>query len=496
MKLDAHTVSEIFRLRKAEHRTFTEIAYETGVSDRTVRRYLNRPEEMRLETGSAENRVPASCLDAHADLVKRLFGKFGYRPLAVREHLRLNGIKTSARTVQRYMKNHFENPAKKRNYYNELYFEPGEAAQTDFGECGTLQYGGTTRKLVFCVTVLCRSRYMYAEIIPSQKLEQFLSCLRHAAVAWRGVPRKLIVDNCRCAVISHEDSTVEWNSGFAEFCAHYSVKPVACTPRKPTSKGIVERMAGYIKSSFLAVSTFGDLAEANARLAEWLDGTANLRVHKTLKSRPQDVFDLLEKKELMALPQRPHACERVESRHIDSYGRISFEGNLYSVPSFCSTRQVTLKASPELVSIYYKGALAATHTRCYDSGQEIIDPAHVEKTRRALPAAMLQNARADFLRTGGDDAAVFLEELARRCDKVEPELMKLNALIRKYGPDSFRTALRKAIAQQAFRTEYLDWLLTQPEAADGAVRLYIPNSNGQMDIVTPEPNLDIYRMEN
>ena len=46
MRLDDSVVREIFRLRKAEGKSYAAIARATGVSERTVRRRLDRAAEI------------------------------------------------------------------------------------------------------------------------------------------------------------------------------------------------------------------------------------------------------------------------------------------------------------------------------------------------------------------------------------------------------------------------------------------------------------------
>jgi transposase len=67
-----------------------------------------------------------------------------------------------------------------------LDFQPGECAQIDWGEFGTVTVGNTRRRLSFFVMVLCYSRRMYLEFTVSQEMEFFLACHENAfATAWR-----------------------------------------------------------------------------------------------------------------------------------------------------------------------------------------------------------------------------------------------------------------------------------------------------------------------
>ena len=61
-----------------------------------------------------------------------------------------------------------------------LHFDPGEVAQADWGEYGTIAVGSTRRRLSFFLMVLGHSRRMYLEFTVSQTMEFFLACHENA----------------------------------------------------------------------------------------------------------------------------------------------------------------------------------------------------------------------------------------------------------------------------------------------------------------------------
>src|SRR5213596_185339 len=71
-----------------------------------------------------------------------------------------------------------------------LEFAPGECAQVDWGNFGSVAVGSTRRRLSFFVMVLCYSRLMYLEFTFSEGMEQFLSCHRHAFEFFQGSPKR------------------------------------------------------------------------------------------------------------------------------------------------------------------------------------------------------------------------------------------------------------------------------------------------------------------
>ncbi|MGB8143901.1 MAG: IS21 family transposase, partial [Chromatiaceae bacterium] len=133
-----------------------------------------------------------------------------------------------------------------REAFLTLAFAPGELAQVDWGDGGTIAVGDSRRRLSFFVMVLAWSRQMYVEFTLSQTMEQFLAAHINAFNAL-GVPKKVMVDNLRCAVLRHvRGEPAQFNPRYLDFARHYGFEIVACAPAKGNEKGRVERGVGYV----------------------------------------------------------------------------------------------------------------------------------------------------------------------------------------------------------------------------------------------------------
>ncbi len=69
-----------------------------------------------------------------------------------------------------------------------LSFAPGECAQVDWGQFGSINVGNTRRRLSFFVMVLCYSRMLYVEFTVSETMEHFLACHANAFAFFGGGP--------------------------------------------------------------------------------------------------------------------------------------------------------------------------------------------------------------------------------------------------------------------------------------------------------------------
>lgn len=83
-----------------------------------------------------------------------------------------------------------------------LDFAVAEMAQVDFGSGPVItdrQSGEVFKTWIFVMT-LAWSRHQYAEIVRNQAVETWLACHRHAFEWFNGVPKKIRIDNPKCAI--------------------------------------------------------------------------------------------------------------------------------------------------------------------------------------------------------------------------------------------------------------------------------------------------------
>lgn len=139
-----------------------------------------------------------------------------------------------------------------------LEFDPGEAAQVDFGKGPDIVDPDTGELLptwIFVMT-LNWSRHQYAEIIRDQKTGTWLGCHRRAFEWFGGVPAKVTIDNAKCAITKacyHDPVVQRAYSGCAEA---YGFLIDACPPGEPKKKGRVEAGVKYLKRSFVPLREF------------------------------------------------------------------------------------------------------------------------------------------------------------------------------------------------------------------------------------------------
>jgi transposase len=306
---------------------------------------------------------------------------------------------------------------------------PGQQAQIDWGECGTIQVGGERKKLYVFVMVLGHSRMMYARFTTSSKLPVLLACLARAFAAL-GIPKGIVVDNMKQAVEQHDVTTgvVRWNKQFLDFAEHHGFLPVASPPYWPRVKGKVERGVGYIKSSFLEGRSFSDLDDLNRQLEVWLDTVANVRTHGTTKERPVDrhARELPHLRRFAAVPA--YDVRPLEIRQVPSDSHISYHGVPYSVDPMAVGRSVSVRAEGENVgdtfSVYFGEELVARHRRHPRGSRRVTLPEHAEAIRRltrgnGCKVRRRRGSQPQFIQLVSSEEMFLLDRIHRGAPEVE-----------------------------------------------------------------------------
>jgi hypothetical protein len=340
-------------------------------------------------------------------------------------------------------------------------YEPGEAMQVDWGDCGRLEIGQTVRRVSVFVAVLCYSRLCYIEFSLSQRKADFYRAVVHALEFYGGSPRKIIFDNLKAAVISGSGRYACLHPEFLALCGHFCMEPIACAARDPESKGGVEGGVRYVKGNALAgrseeLTTWEDYR----RLAmQWRDQVANVHLHAATGERPIDRFQK-ERDRLRGLPAIPFDTDEVLSAIVTPHARIHYDGNRYSVPPALVRRPVTLRVDATEVRVLDQGLEVTRHARCYEKGQLIVRP---EDRLAALKMRRRRQAdqREEEFDALGPAAREFHLKLLSMPVKPTVHLRRLVGLVRLYGRKEVLAAVSQALQYQTYDAAYVEALLLQ-----------------------------------
>ena len=141
------------------------------------------------------------------------------------------------------------------------------------------------------VMVLSYSRQIFLRFFPDARMENFLRGHVSGFTAWGGVPRVLLYDNLKSAVLERHGDAIRFHPTLIAFAGRYRYEPRPVAVARGNEKGRVERAIRYVRDSFFAARTFKDIDDLNAQAEAWCNGHAADRrcpVIQAVRSRLQD----------------------------------------------------------------------------------------------------------------------------------------------------------------------------------------------------------------
>jgi transposase len=485
--IDYETYCKIRDHRDRQGLSITQTAQALGLHPETVSKWSRRERY--------EQRAPVkrgSQLDPYKGMFVRWLEAHPFSAQQIFQRLREAGYRGGLTIVNMYVRR-IRPP--KRKAFLKLTFAPGECAQIDWGEYGSIGVGSTRRRLSFFVMVQCYSRQMYVEFTVSQTMEHFLGC-HERAFAVLGVPTKIMVDNLKSAVLCRLTGMAPvFNPRYVDYARHHSFEIAPCNVAAGNEKGRVESGVGYVKKNFLNGTEFTDFSVVNPAAQAWLNEISNVREHGETHRRPVDLF-AEERGVLRTANPNPYDLARVISLRASSQFRITLDTNRYSVPAEFANQRLTVKAYPDRICVYHQDRLIARHLRSFDRHQDIEDPDHPKALLEQRKSAREQRLLSQFLALSSKAPAYYEGLLARRFN-ARGHVRKIIALAEIYGTDACSRAIDDALVFNAFSSEYIAHLLeARARTKSQPTRpLSLTRRADLLDLELPEPDLSIYEVD-
>ena len=401
--------------------------------------------------------------------------------------LRKLGLSIGESTVRLYVQ---EKQQTTKAAFIPLDFAPGERAEFDFGEA-TVKLKGQLLKVPFLAGRLRFCGAMFVECFPTQRQEAFLLGQQHAFSFWEGVPRIVVYDNLKPAVLQVlQGHSRREHEVFLHFHSVYRFEALFANVASGWEKGSVENLVGYARRNYLVPLPEGDdLETINAELRQ----NCLSDQQRTMAGRTDPIALRLacERKYLGPLPTHVPDLGPVVEVLVHSTGRVRFQTNDYSVPIEYAYQRLTLKADPFRVRLFAGEKQVADHRRCYEKRQVIEDWRHylplLLKKSFAVPwASALRHA---------DLPAIFeaarLDLVARRSDG-NREFVRLLELCVTSPMEAVEAALEQARKQGGWSADTVRHLLNFESCQDTPVPPLDPSAYPAYQEAPPPPDLSAY----
>jgi len=126
--------------------------------------------------------------------------------------------------------------------FRRLECAPAAEAQIDLGTGAPVVAApeGKRRRTHVLRLVLSHSRKGYSEVFFRQTTDHLLACCENVFAAWGGVPKTLVIDNLKAAVLRADWYDPDLHPKLAAFCRHYGTVLLPTKVRTPRHKGKIE----------------------------------------------------------------------------------------------------------------------------------------------------------------------------------------------------------------------------------------------------------------
>ena len=380
--IDIEVRNKIRRLFYVSHFSINAIAETVDVHHETVK---NAIESNRFN----RKRVTEDPLLPYHDKIRetletypRISGKRIFKMISGQ------GYVGNLRRVRRFIR--VIKPKIKARIHQKIQVIPGEQGQMDWAHFGTMPVGQAVRKLYAFIIVLAWSRAIFARFSFDMSAPSLLRLHHYAFQFFRGIPRTIVYDNMKTAVVDRVGSAVRLHPTLLEFSGHYGYEPIISAPYNPQSKGRVERAVRYLRENFFVGRTFNDLDDLNRQVMDWCLSEAMARPWPDNKEKSVGYCFDEERRVLLPLPSAIHLPPNIKHVGTDKYGYVRFDLNFYVVPAEHCKDSLTLMADDDQVRIYSGINLVISHQRSWNKGEKVGEKerqADAKKNRQKTPMA-------------------------------------------------------------------------------------------------------------
>jgi len=482
--------AEIVRLHEIEGWRPGTIGRHLGIHHETVKSAL-----VRAGHPIKKKQRRSSKLDRFESLVRDIFERYPKLPSSVAwRMITSRGYTGSESHFRRQVRELSLRPRKQAEAFLELRTLPGEQAQVDWANFGSVAVDGGERKLSAFLMVLSYSRRIFVQFFFDQKMPSFLEGHVRAFGHFGGIARNILYDNLKSAVIERFGDAIRFHPKMLELASWHRFLPKPVAIARGNEKGRVERAISYLRSSFFLPCEWSSLADINRQALDWCTRVSDQRAWPQQRSiSVRDAF-AKEREFLIGLPSSPFpTADRIQVS-IAKTPYAAFDSNRYSVPHDRVRRKLVLEATSTTVRIFDDTTLVASHDRCFDKGKIIEIASHIERLKLMKSKARLHHQQQRLLDVV-PAAEKLLCELANRNHSLGVSMDELNRLLDAFGPQEFEIAVHEALNAGSPHPATVRLILDRRRRAEHQrppVAINLAEDKGIHDLVVKPHNLADY----
>lgn len=299
------------------------------------------------------------------------------------------------------------------------------------------------------IAVLGASGYTFVHATHTQRQEDFIYSHVKCYEFFGGVPRVVVPDNLKSAIISNNKNGIVVNESYADLNRHYGVIVEPARPRKPKDKPKAEQGVEAIQRYILARfrhHKFFSVDELNEAIGQLLDRYNNKIVKHLQKSR-SELFNELDAPYLNPLPTNSYVYKQFKIARVNQDYHITLEKCNYSVPYQYIKEMVEVRYSTQSVYIYHKHKLIATHPRLRRVGECSTLHEHMPSDHQYINEKMNPDRLRSWAKKIGEYSSLFVEDAFSEVEYKPQAYRKISAVLslaKLYGNTELELALMYA----------------------------------------------------
>jgi transposase len=239
---------------------------------------------------------------------------------------------------------------------------------------------GESRKAEIFVAVLGASTYTYAEATLTQSLPDWIGSHIRTFEFLGGVPCLLVPDNLRSGITKACRYEPLVNASYAELARHYNTAILPARPVKPRDKAKVENAVLIISRRILAKlrnRQFFSLYELNQEISKLLPLINNEAFQKNPEHCRRSLFEEIDKPALKPLPLLKFEYVEFKNAKVNIDYHIEYKKHYYSVPYVLVGKTMEVKATNNIIEIFYNHKKVAVHIRNNKCGSHTTADEHM-----------------------------------------------------------------------------------------------------------------------
>jgi len=464
-RLPMSQVKEILRLLRVQKQSVRATSRALGVSVGVVSKVSNRATSQGLTWAMASEL-------SEAEVAARLYGRGAAagaqrpEPDPVAMHKALMGLGVTLELLHlEYLAEHptglkytafcdrYRKWKKRCRVTMRQPHKVGENASIDFSGKRPHYFDTTTGDRVdveLFVSVLGASNLTFAVATASQQVDDFIRANVLALEYFEGVPKALVPDRLKSAVLDSDPFDPTIQRAFFELANHYGTAVVPARPGKSRDKAKVEGAVLIAQRWILARlrhEMFFSLRALNRRIAELLEDLNGRPMKKLGNVSRRELFEEIERAALGPLPEHRFESSRWLKVRAGVDYHVTIDEHHYSVPYVLTGELLEARLAGATIELFYMGQRVAAHPASRTKHAQTTDPQHMPRRHREWAQRDPQQLLEWACEVGPATAA-----LMRRVLERNPVVLKawrsgsgLKKLADRYGAVRLEEACRRAL---------------------------------------------------